>query len=241
MGSALCFPFESIVFLTVIFTGIERELNRPLTRKDLNSFRGKVRVYGDDIIIPRKYVSTVIQELETFGFRVNLHKSFWTGKFRESCGAEFYDGHDVTITRVNTEFPTSRQDVEEIISTVALRNHCYKRGLWRGAAFLDEWIRKLIPFPNVGEESPVLGRFSFLGLNPEETWLDTDLHAPFVRGYVESSRSPADELQEYGALLKCLTQLTVREPGVLPDTSEHLARSGRPLARRIKLRGAPAQ
>jgi len=241
MGSALCFPMESIVFLTVIFLGIEEALARPITRKDIQSFAGSVRVYGDDIIIPVDYVSTVVQMLETFGFRVNLSKSFWTGKFRESCGKEYYDGHDVTITRLRHMLPTSRQDVTGIIGTTSTRNQLYKAGMWRSAAFLDDWLGSMIPFPTVGERSPVIGRFSFLGLNPQEVKLDENLHAPFVKGYVEVSRSPKDSLDEYGALLKCLTQLTLREPGVLPDTSEHLERSGRPLARRIKLRWAPAR
>jgi len=241
MGSALCFPFESIVFLTIIFLGIENALNRPLTRKDIESFSGTVRVYGDDIIVPVEFVPSVIACLETFGFRVNRSKSFWTGKFRESCGKEYYDGVDVSITRLRHMFPTSRQDVSAIISLTSTRNQLYKAGMWRSAAFIDDWLGNLIPWPVVGERSPILGRFSFLGINPEEYKLDEHLHAPFVRGFVEVSKSPVDKLDDYGALFKCLTELTLRESGVLPDTSEHLERSGRPLARRIKLRWAPAQ
>jgi len=240
MGSALCFPFESIVFCTLIFLGIEEELNRQLTLEDIYSFKGKVRVYGDDLIVPVEFVPSVIRTLETFGFLVNRNKSFWTGKFRESCGKEYYDGMDVSITRLRRVLPESRQDVEGVIGTVATRNLFYKAGMWRTASFLDSWLERLIPYPIVGENSPVLGRFSFLGLRPEEWKLDRFLHAPFVKGYVETSQSPVDMLDDYGALLKCLTTLERRESSVLPDTSEHLERSGRPLARRIKLRWAPA-
>ncbi len=240
MGSALCFPFESIVFLTVIFLGIEKALNRPLTKKDIMSFRGSVRVYGDDIIVPVNYVSFVIAELEAFGFRVNRSKSFWTGKFRESCGKEYYNGEDVSITRLRHMLPTSRKDVSAIIGTSSTRNQLYKAGMWNSACFLDSWLERLIPYPTVGERSSIIGRHSFLGLNPEEVRIDPHLHAPFVKGYVEDSKSPKDPLEDYGALFKCLTELTLREPDALPGVSEHLERSGRPLARRIKLRWAPA-
>jgi len=68
MGSALCFPFEALVFATIVFVGIERELNRQLTQKDIESFYGRVRVYGDDIIVPVEYVESVVRELEALGF-----------------------------------------------------------------------------------------------------------------------------------------------------------------------------
>jgi hypothetical protein len=119
MGSALCFPFEAIVFATVIFVGIEKELGHRLTRQDIKSFKGQVRVYGDDIIIPVRFADSVIAHLEAFGFKVNANKSFWTGKFRESCGKEYYNGTDVSIVRVRRVFPTSLKDVPEILSIVS--------------------------------------------------------------------------------------------------------------------------
>jgi len=257
MGSALCFPFESMVFFTIILLGIEHALNRNLSKKDIFGLLGSVRVYGDDIIVPVDYVSSVILLLETFGFRVNKDKSFWTGKFRESCGKEFYDGHDVSIVRMRAQLPTSLGDVEEIVSTVAFRNHLYKAGYWRAAAYLDGVFESIgFKFPIVGEQSPVLGRFSYIGLDPESVYLDKDLHAPFVKGYVETSKSPSDPLDDYGALLKCLVALDLRNrshsemdgirpwsqtPGKLPVSGEHLLRSGRPSVRRIKLKGAPAR
>lgn len=158
MGSALCFPFEALVFTTVVFLGIERVLNRPLTRKDIKFFFGKVRVYGDDIIVPTHYVHSVMTALEAFGFRVNHHKSFWTGKFRESCGKEYYDGHDVSISRVRTVLPSSRRHASELISTVSLRNQLAKAGFVGPVLFLDAEVEKLIPFPYVAETSALLGR-----------------------------------------------------------------------------------
>lgn len=235
MGSALTFPMEAIVFSTLAFMGIEQGLNRRLTKRDVNRFVGRVRVYGDDIIVPVKYVEHVVSMLSTFGYKVNTGKSFWTGKFRESCGKEYYDGHDVSIVRVRQLLPASREDAPEtIISTVSLRNQLYKLGLWRTTAKLDQWLGRIIPFPAVLPESPVLGRHSFLGFDTER--MCSHLHRPLVKGLVVESVIPKSPLQDSDALMKCFLKR-----GDLPIADRmHLERSGRPLAVRTKQRWASA-
>jgi len=232
MGSALTFPIEAMIFTIIIFMGIENGLSRPLTKKDIKSFIGKVRVYGDDIIVPVEFTHHVVEMLETFGFRVNLSKSFWTGKFRESCGKEYYDGEDVSIVRVRQDLPTQRGDVLEIISTVSLRNQMYHRGLWDVAAVLDQWLGRIIPFPTVLPESPVLGRNSYLGYAQER--LHPHLHSPLVKGYVVRSIIPIRKCENGDALLKFFLKR-----GDLPFADrESYERSGRPSAVDIKLRWA---
>lgn len=54
------------------------------------------RVYGDDIIVPTQACNLLFQALEYAGFTVNDEKSYTTGKFRESCGGQYYNGFDVT-------------------------------------------------------------------------------------------------------------------------------------------------
>ena len=229
MGSALCFPFEALVFCTVVFLGIEQKLNRLLTQKDIKSFYGQVRVYGDDIIVPTEYVLPVVDALESYGFKVNRSKSFWTGKFRESCGKEYYEGHDVSITRVRTILPTHRSDALEITSTVSTRNSFYKAGYWRTAAFLDSILKGLIPFPNGLETSPALVRTSSLGYCTEKD--DPHLHRPLVRAMVVVPKKRSSPLSGYGALTKCLLPWRF-----LPLEADHLAFAGRPTAVDIKQR-----
>ena len=233
MGSALCFPMEAMTFLAIVFMGIQKANNTRLSRKDIKSYHGRVRVYGDDIIIPVEFASAVVEMLNAFGHRVNSSKSFWTGLFRESCGKEYYNGFDVSIVRVRSVFPTRRSDVSEIVSTVALRNNLYAAGLWTTAYWLDEVIEGILPhYPSIYPTSPLLGRHSFLGYNPER--MDEHLHVPLVKGYVVSSSSPASPVSGEGALLKCL----------LPGRSNpfedvrHLERQGRPETARLKLRWA---
>jgi hypothetical protein len=234
MGSALCFPMESFVFMTVIFLGIEEELRRPLTQDDLKSLRGQVRTYGDDIIVPVRYVRAVVSKLETFGFRVNAGKSFWTGNFRESCGKDYFKGEDVSVVRVRRVLPTHRRNAQEIISVVSLRNQLYKRGLWRTTKYLDDLVEGFIPFPAVGQNSPILGKWNFT--DHEVHGFHSDHQVPLVKGMVVVSKLPVDKLDGTGALLKFFLKRS-EEPFV---DREHLERYGRPESVDIKLRMAPA-
>nr|UJQ85168.1 MAG: hypothetical protein 2 [Leviviridae sp.] len=257
MGSALCFPFEAMVFTTLAFMGISRELSTPLSRgSDFRRYREQVRVFGDDIIVPQRHVLSVVSRLETFGFQVNRSKSFWTGRFRESCGREYFNGHDVSIVKVRQVFPTRRQDASEVNSLVQLRNQLYNAGYWQTCKWLDVYIGKLLKhFPNVAPTSSLLGRECFLGYQTER--MHPYLHSPLVKGYYVKAESPRDPLDGPGALLKCLHRLETRTRqqsyhpsgwfgsdtdsresviSGLPSADEkHLERSGRPKHVSIKL------
>jgi len=232
MGSALCFPIEAIVFLTCVFLGIQDVLNRPLTRNTIRSFHGKVRVYGDDIIVPVEYVFAVVSRLESFGFKVNKNKSYWNGKFRESCGKDYYDGTDVTVVRVRQEFPARQQDAIKVASLVSLRNQFYARGLWQTCRYLDEQIERFIPFPAVSPDSEALGKHSFLGFETEK--LCPELQRPMVKAACLVTKIPENPLDDYGALMKFFLR---RGDSPSPD-KEHLLRSGRPDTVGIKIRWA---
>lgn len=229
MGSALCFPIEAMVFTTIIFMAISRVSGRPVTRRLLSEFVGKVRVYGDDLIVPAEYVQTVVGLLEAFGLKVNLNKSFWTGKFRESCGKEYYDGHDVSIVKVRRVFPTQLKHADEIISLVSLRNQLYKAGLWSTCQWIDNYIERLIPFPMVAETSQALGRHSFLGYDSTQGEC-RNLQRPLVRAYRKVDRLPLSHLDGPDALLKFFLKR-----GDKPYDKNHLKRAGRPESTRIKL------
>ncbi len=260
MGSALCFPMEAMVFLTMIFVGIEQSLDSPLSAEKIQRLSRSVRVYGDDIIVPVDYVQSVIGALESFGIRVNRGKSFWNGKFRESCGKEFYNGSDVSIVRVRRELPASRKCVQELLSAVSLRNQLYMAGYWGAVRWLDDYLWKVLKyFPRVLPTSPVLGRFSFLGYDTDGE--DPYLHRPYVKGYQVKSILPPDNLDGAGALLKCLLSLERNDQttslGLFPDEIDwsrlslgdisslptvddrHLERAGRPQVRISLRKGSP--
>ncbi len=239
MGSALCFPVETMVFLTVVLVGLQNALGIRFTRESqIFELVGRVRIYGDDIIVPVDTVSHVTAALNQYGFKVNGGKSFWTGKFRESCGKEYFAGEDVTICRVRRPLPTQRDHVSELISAVEFRNHAYKRGLWKTAKYLDELLLEIIPMPTVAEASTVLGRFSFLGF--EVGRMCPKLHRPQVRGAVVKYRKRYSPINGDAALMKCLGYRSESDhlewdDFVLSDDN-HLQYAGRPQASSINLR-----
>jgi len=243
MGSALCFPFEAMVFCTIIFMAIERDLlasgalsrGTQLTHSSIRKFMGRVRVYGDDIIVPVKHAKSVMAYLEVFGLKVNASKSFWTGKFRESCGREYYDGHDVSIVRVRHTFPTSRDDATELVSTVSLRNLLYLKGFDKTVDWLDHRIGKIIPFPVVLPTSSALGRIDRFGSHDTD-FTDPLTQRPFVKAAVISTRLPENILDGSGALMKYFLKR-----GDLPIFDRnHLLRSGRSVSFDIRIRRVSA-
>jgi len=231
MGSATCFPMEAMVFLAIAFMGIAHAAGVPLSRKFIQSYRGKVRVYGDDIVVPVDCVDSVISYLEAYGFRVNRDKSFWNGKFRESCGGDFYDGWDVTPVRLKKDFPSSLKDGSRLAALVGFRNQVYWLGMWSTAKWLDEEI--IVPllrgrFPIVESTSAALGRASVFPPSGDR-WCP-EQHVPLVRAHVLFAVPTRNIIDGWPALLKCLSA-----PAMIQD-SEHLVHSGRPSAVVTKLR-----
>lgn len=77
MGNGFTFELE-----TLIFYAIARAC----------SPKGQVCVFGDDIVLPTGAAGKAARFLPLFGFTVNSKKSFSTGPFRESCGADWFEG-----------------------------------------------------------------------------------------------------------------------------------------------------
>ena len=235
MGSALCFPIESMVFYTISLMAVVKSLGYPMTPKSLKRVIGSVHIYGDDIIVPVDHVQSVMSELEAFGLLVNRNKSFWTGKFRESCGVDAYDGNLVTPVYCRRLLPTSRRDVSEMLSAISLRNQFYKAGCWRSAQWLTDYVEGFAPLPLVDETSPVHGVISYT-FGYETQRMCVNLQKPLVFGITTRVRHRRSNLDGAYALLKCLLK-----QGSLPIFDKrHLERHGRPEAVDIKLRWAPA-
>jgi hypothetical protein len=231
MGSATCFPVESIVFATIALYAVacsRYRTSRP-SLAEYKTLAGEVRVFGDDIIVPTREAPACLGLLVALGAQPNPSKTFLRGHFRESCGRDYYRGDDVTVVYRRRGLPRTRRDVSEIVSTVSLRNQLYKAGLWGSAAYLDDVLRRFIPLPIVEETSPALGRISVFP--PEYGSWDRDLHIPLVWGARVVSAPPPSPISGDGALLKCLLPNRV----VPFDDAKHLERYGRPRSLRIKV------
>jgi len=130
MGSALCFPIETIIFAAVC---------RLVTYE--HGLSSDFSVFGDDIIVPTQCAQDLMDVLEELGFRVNREKSFYRSDcwFRESCGTEYCDGFDVTPMRVSRKYNHKQRDVQTT-GLVDLANAAYDRGFKNLRQF---FLRKL--------------------------------------------------------------------------------------------------
>lgn len=113
MGSAICFPIECIVFCLIIEDAIVACGDRPSA--------SRYSVYGDDLIIEKKYVSTLIDKLTEYGFYVNTSKSYYSNSwfsYRESCGGEYINGYDVTPTKISRKFSGFTGNYATVVPTL---------------------------------------------------------------------------------------------------------------------------
>ena len=80
MGNGSTFVLETLIFAAACYAVGSRHF----------------LVYGDDVIIERKFYDDYLRLTRFLGFTINEEKSFHDGPFRESCGGDYFNGIDVT-------------------------------------------------------------------------------------------------------------------------------------------------
>lgn len=134
MGSALCFPVESMIFWALCVGALQVA---GLTFVEACS---QVYVYGDDIIVPSRHCTRVVRALTDHGLVVNNQKSYWQGHFRESCGVDAWKGKNVTPQRFR-KFPGREpSDVTAHYAWLAYASQLKSMGASRSY----EWARRLV-------------------------------------------------------------------------------------------------
>lgn len=93
MGNAYTFPLQTIFFCSLVY-GAYRVKSIKFDRPFGQSL-GNFAVFGDDIIVKKEVYDFLLRLLSICGFSVNVDKSFNTTDFRESCGLDFMNGHDI--------------------------------------------------------------------------------------------------------------------------------------------------
>ena len=233
MGSALCFPIEAMVFLTIIAEVWAESQGRRFTREDRKVLKGLVRVYGDDLIVPVEIAQSLSDRLEAYGLKVNRSKSFWNGKFRESCGGDFFAGEWVTPIRVRAVFPETRRQTDAVVSTVSLRNQLFELGLVGSVEFLDRILERVLPvYPELPRGHSALGRWVWGPV--QATHMHPHLHTPFVKAYVVDAPLPSSPLGDVPALMKFFIERSFE-----PLSPKAFSHAGRPEAVHTKLRKVP--
>lgn len=109
MGSALCFPIESIIFATIVEGCV----------RSTPGVNPHYWIYGDDITCDSKLAGKLLDRLKALGFEPNVNKSFFNQGspdaedfFRESCGGEYLNGYDVTPVRLSRKFSGLYDDTD---------------------------------------------------------------------------------------------------------------------------------
>lgn len=90
MGNGSTFPLQTMIFSAIVVSSL---IVHGLVYDRFNDAAWSV--FGDDIICPREISEHVIHLLKLLGFVINEDKSFIQGPFRESCGCDYFRGHDV--------------------------------------------------------------------------------------------------------------------------------------------------
>jgi hypothetical protein len=217
MGSALCFPIEAMYFYTVMVLALLRLHDLPATPSNCRKVSRELYVYGDDLIVPTYAADAVLDCLQEYNCKVNDSKTFLSGKFRESCGIDAYNGYIVTPTYIRSMPPKNRQQASELISWIATANAFYQKGFWRTATLMFSKCERILgELPYVTPESPALGRISFLGYRSASGW-SVDHQGLRVKAWVPAPVYRSDKVDGYSALCKSLRQLEKSENSNLPD------------------------
>jgi len=204
MGSACTFPVETIGFLAIALSSCLISQGKEASIENIRALTGKVRIFGDDIIIPKYAGETLEVLLSYLSFEVNQSKTHRNGRFRESCGLEVYDGVDVTPAYIR-RVPDARRP-ESIASVVESSNNFFMKGWWRAA----EAIKSTVQLQNIVPVSADSGLFGWKTFTPNPQryrtrWNDL-LHRYEYRTLKLVSKVRKRPVNDFAALLQYFTE-----------------------------------
>jgi hypothetical protein len=135
MGNGFCFPLETLIFSSIVHAVYEETV--PLSERGedgWNRYSNCPRidwiVYGDDIIVRQRSALLVIEVLNYLGFEVNSDKTFLFGSFRESCGADYFDG--INVRPYSLDFiPVTYRDLFKIANGLSASHFHVSLSTWR--------------------------------------------------------------------------------------------------------------
>ena len=158
MGSALCFPVEAVCFWALAVATLIECSGLPFGIA-FRYYRGRVFVYGDDLIVPSKFSGEVMRSLPSFGLMLNEGKCFSRGHFRESCGVDALMGEDVTPYRLKSRWTGRPSDGNAYVSYISLANRFEKRGWTNTASFIWNALERVYgKIPYCGPNAAYPGR-----------------------------------------------------------------------------------
>jgi hypothetical protein len=225
MGNACTFPVESLIFLSAALASVLHARGLSPTVRNIRSLAGEVAVFGDDIIVPVDSRESFVELLESLWFKINEDKSYWTGRFRESCGVDAFRGVNVTPVYFREFYDGKPASLD---STVSVANNFYQKFLVNVSSTLSSTLPR--DLPRVAMRSGVTGLKTFC--QPENTHLPVRYNSSLQRveylARTISSVSPRTPTNDDSSLLQYFTE----EPSP-HDKWEH-GIAGRPLTKSRK-------
>lgn len=149
MGNGLCFPFQTVIFYSLVLASILCKENKQhilLSPMDFKKWfqHHRIRVFGDDIIIPKGYFDEVCCVLSLCGLKVNHKKSCCDTPVREACGSWYYYGIDTRIIRLRSHVVTCEKEWCGLLASAKL---LFQNGFTRAGSALLSYIHSYIPVP----------------------------------------------------------------------------------------------
>lgn len=225
MGSALCFPVESLTFYTIVVASRLELRGLPCTPENVARCTQGVYVYGDDLIVPADETPAVCAALEAFGLKVNYRKTFWTGQFRESCGTDAFAGERVTPVYLRHLPPGKRADAQGFVGTVSTINQLHSAGYTATAHLLQAEVERVFgKLPEVPVHGPAIGVHYGSEYVPPSRWNKRYQRREY-RHWVASPVMRDDPLEGEDALVKCFRLIGSKWVGRCEDHLETTAMS----------------
>lgn len=130
MGNGFTFELESLIFLALAHSVAD----------ELRQEKDDLSVYGDDLIVPMSMALRFCEVLRYCGFSLNVEKTYIHGPFRESCGADWFDGENTRPFFLKREIKT-RHDYLHVLNSVYKQN--------KHIEFNDRWLAIYDRLPNL--------------------------------------------------------------------------------------------
>jgi hypothetical protein len=127
MGNGTTFPVQSIVYAIFSIAAILYQDGRRVNNQTILEAIREIRVFGDDIILPSRAVRPLATLFSEVQLEINWMKTHSTGFFRESCGKDAFQGHDVTpLYLASLELKDSPEGLVSWLDVLKnARQHCY--------------------------------------------------------------------------------------------------------------------
>lgn len=165
MGSALCFPIQSLVYAAIL----EHFSRSAPTRYQTWS------TYGDDLIYHYYIHQDVVDGLVSCGLKVNHEKSFTPETpFKESCGGDFFLGENITPVKLRS----LSTDYASLLGLLDQLGPIWDRSA-RAGQLVKDFIVKSLP-PHIARKLPIGENYGIPSREGEPSKYSLDWQRPLV-------------------------------------------------------------